>query len=1096
MHLYSPSTSKRILAALLLFSHSLMSCSSLYVGPQLKLTEHKSNQPAYKVQESLQELEELNEKEKNLSYIEEIVEEKSLVKGPEQVLPESKEAYSQELALEVSKQASDHQPVIALPIDQQAIDATKDTTSKQLYSISSTLPTISPNQPSNTKTSLNPSSITPKNKKKPFVSVKESQALVNAQQAAQQSRLLQEPSSQFKMSEQEVVNSLTVPSSNGHQVTLIQKEDGSWVAQIQDTQFVGFNRKLVLPVAGQRELLDLNKLRSHEDNWYRYHVYVTLPEKDLQTGQGYVYVGHLGLLGGGKACKTCNIEKDTLGECGYCLKCCKKPGERGHAQLPNKPSPKTAQPSTKPSSSYTSPRHQTQSHNHPSMAFRSISELEESVNYSLARIAASERREKMEREQAEIEKQQALIRLREKMIEDEIDELRRYKERNKSFILESYGKPGERKPSSLEEAQHWKEDIEQAILNIEASDRRLCELGVGLIWNPYELYQLYEVADAQESYFKAEPERERERDADQGLGSNSGKAGEEKEEEAFLRAVETGSLAEVKRLIHLEPRCGTNGYTALHLAVEKGHLPIVQYLIEVVKVDAEAAEWNKNKRPIHMATEKGHLHIVQYLIEKAAVDKEAVARNQSRPIHLAIRKGHLAIADYLIRKARVNAEAAYKYGDTPIHLAVEYGYLPLVQCLIEEAKAKQEVTDSWGYRPLHKAVLHNRLDIVRYLIENVKVDKEAETENKDRPIHLAVVNGNLSMLQYLIEKAKVEAQACNLYRYTPLHYAARDGHLALVQYLIERAQVDPTSLNHKGETPLDLAVKQNHQEVIAYLEETTEFSARVLTVENAATIIAQYLRKLKVANNPATQKERGMEVLKQVKQLKQQLDVSVSDIKNGFYTEGNSEIGNKQMYEQWVEKEAQLESLKELENQLQEALELVGKAASKNEGKSEETKKKEERQEEKLLTNPTGKGIRNDSGGEGHFEAQRRDKKGNPRLHKGLDFSTIIGQNIVAPFSGNVINRIGDDTKAPLVDIWPTRRHPEFDFLQILYVDKPEEIQWKVSRYVEVGGVIGTAANLQDLGYSSRVGPHVHVQLWRKDNTRIDPTPFFFKKEK
>jgi len=116
----------------------------------------------------------------------------------------------------------------------------------------------------------------------------------------------------------------------------------------------------------------------------------------------------------------------------------------------------------------------------------------------------------------------------------------------------------------------------------------------------------------------------------------------------------------------------------------------------------------------------------------------------------------------------------------------------------------------------------------------------------------------------------------------PIHIATEKGHLHIVQYLIERAQVDPNSLNHKGEIPLDLAVKQNHQEVIAYLEETTKFIPRVLAVENAPTIVAQYLRELKVSNSPATQKERGMEVLKQVKQLKQQVDISVSNIKMDF----------------------------------------------------------------------------------------------------------------------------------------------------------------------------------------------------------------------
>eukprot|EP01132_Coremiostelium_polycephalum_P000054 gene54-80_t len=119
---------------------------------------------------------------------------------------------------------------------------------------------------------------------------------------------------------------------------------------------------------------------------------------------------------------------------------------------------------------------------------------------------------------------------------------------------------------------------------------------------------------------------------------------------------------------------------------------------------------------------------------------------------------------------------------------------------------------------------------------------------------------------------------------------------------------------------------------------------------------------------------------------------------------------------------------------------------------------KVEKEGEKILINPTGKGIGNDCGGLGHFGA----KRGN-RRHEGIDFSTTIGQDIVAPFEGSIVNRIGESTKAPLIDIWPKKRYLAFDFLQILYVDKPVEMQWEVARYVKAGEVIGTAANLQTL---------------------------------
>ena len=116
--------------------------------------------------------------------------------------------------------------------------------------------------------------------------------------------------------------------------------------------------------------------------------------------------------------------------------------------------------------------------------------------------------------------------------------------------------------------------------------------------------------------------------------------------------------------------------------------------------------------------------------------------------------------------------------------------------------------------------------------------------------------------------------------------------------------------------------------------------------------------------------------------------------------------------------------------------------------------------------------------------------EGNPGAHKGLDFSSVDGQDVISPISGRAVNRIGDS--GPLIDIFPNNPNLGFDNMQILYIDSPSNVLNGVSRNINAGDVIGKSINLQNLGYGPKVGSHVHLQLW-KNGVRINPYKFFFK---
>lgn len=126
-----------------------------------------------------------------------------------------------------------------------------------------------------------------------------------------------------------------------------------------------------------------------------------------------------------------------------------------------------------------------------------------------------------------------------------------------------------------------------------------------------------------------------------------------------------------------------------------------------------------------------------------------------------------------------------------------------------------------------------------------------------------------------------------------------------------------------------------------------------------------------------------------------------------------------------------------------------------------------------MITNPTGKPVRSDSGGDGHYGASRSKKGAGGNLiryaHRGADFSGTPGQPIKAPIGG-VIKR-------------KARPYAEGEYLGCVIVGKKGICKMfyfipnpdLVGRVVSQGDVIGV---MQDISKKyAGVTPHVHLEF-------------------
>jgi hypothetical protein len=106
-------------------------------------------------------------------------------------------------------------------------------------------------------------------------------------------------------------------------------------------------------------------------------------------------------------------------------------------------------------------------------------------------------------------------------------------------------------------------------------------------------------------------------------------------------------------------------------AVEKGHLAVVERLLQDERVDPSADDnW-----AVRQAAMSGHVAVVERLLQDKRVDPAAKA------IGFAAKNGHLAVVERLLQDERVDPSADNNYA---VQLASSRGFLAVVDRLLED----------------------------------------------------------------------------------------------------------------------------------------------------------------------------------------------------------------------------------------------------------------------------------------------------------------------------------------------------------------------------------------------------------------------------
>jgi ankyrin repeat protein len=163
----------------------------------------------------------------------------------------------------------------------------------------------------------------------------------------------------------------------------------------------------------------------------------------------------------------------------------------------------------------------------------------------------------------------------------------------------------------------------------------------------------------------------------------------------------------------------------------------------------------------------------------------------------------------------LDINATDKYGNCPLHVAAVFNHVKVARMLLEKG-ADVNVKDKDGdSSPLHFSAILGHMKIAKLLLKN-GADVNAKDKAGSSPLHIGVMNGWFELAKLLLEHG-ADVNAKDKDGNSPLHFAATYGHVKIARLLLEHG-ADVNIKNEDGNSPLQVADK-GHLEVVKLLLE-------------------------------------------------------------------------------------------------------------------------------------------------------------------------------------------------------------------------------------------------------------------------------------
>ncbi|EIE88039.1 hypothetical protein RO3G_12750 [Rhizopus delemar RA 99-880] len=153
------------------------------------------------------------------------------------------------------------------------------------------------------------------------------------------------------------------------------------------------------------------------------------------------------------------------------------------------------------------------------------------------------------------------------------------------------------------------------------------------------------------------------------------------------KAAQEGNLAAVKRLVKKVPNIQNpdpeTGYTTLMYAAEKGHVEIVEYLLDIGHEEEVISVDNEGITVLMIAAMYNHIEIFFLYVKKYKECIHAISKNGWTALLYAAQNGNTTIVGFLL-SVPVDLDHTDNEGNSALHYAAAWGHINVMDLLVSE----------------------------------------------------------------------------------------------------------------------------------------------------------------------------------------------------------------------------------------------------------------------------------------------------------------------------------------------------------------------------------------------------------------------------